>query len=204
MKLYHFPTSHASFKVRAVLFELGVPCEFITVNLMRGEHLSPAYLAKNPNGKVPVLEDEGLFLWESNAIVTYLAAKYPESGLMPADARGLATVQQWLQWHATQYMPSAQKVLAETFYAPMFGRSKNEQNWAQGIAELQRQLATLEKALEGREYITGRLSIADFSLVSLLNMRKLMGVDLSGFPHVHQWVERMEARESVRRSLPEL
>src|SRR5688500_11928563 len=113
MKLYEHPFSSAAFKVRAVIHELGLPVTLVPVDMMKGEHKSPEFLAKNPNGKVPTLDDDGFLVWESNAILCYLAAKKSESGLMPADPRGMALVQQWLQWQATTFAPSTNEVMGE-------------------------------------------------------------------------------------------
>lgn len=202
MKLYQSPFSSASFKVRAVIHELGIPCELVDVNMMKGEHKSPAFLAMNPNGKVPTLEDEGHSLWESNAILCYLAAKKPESGLIPTDPRGMATMHQWLQWHATTFSPSVTEVMMETVYLRFLNREKDEKKYAAGMEKVKRDLAVIEKGLQGKEYLCGKLSLADFSLVSGLHMRTPMGVDLDSFPNVKAWVARLEARESVRKSLP--
>ncbi|HEY0095738.1 MAG TPA: glutathione S-transferase N-terminal domain-containing protein, partial [Archangium sp.] len=69
MKLYENPLSSAALKVRAVIHELGLPVTLVSVDMMKGEHKTPGFLAKNPNGKVPTLEDDGFLLWESNAIL---------------------------------------------------------------------------------------------------------------------------------------
>jgi glutathione S-transferase len=202
MKLYENPFSSAAFKVRAVIHELGLPVTLVAVDMRNGEHKSPEFLAKNPNGKVPTLEDDGFYLWESNAILCYLAAKKPESGLMPTDPKGMGLVQQWLQWQASTFAPSTGEVMMETLYAKMFGRAKDEAKYAAGMEKVRRDLGVLEKALAGKEYLCGKLSLADFSLVSGLLLRGPMGVDLEAFPNVKAWVARMEARESVRKSLP--
>ncbi len=202
MKLYEHPFSSAAFKARAVVYELGLPVTLVTVDMMKGEHKSPDFLERNPNGKVPTLDDNGFCLWESNAIICYLAAQKPESGLLPTDARGMAMVQQWLQWQATTFGPSTGEVMSETVYAKFFGRAKDEAKCAAGMEKVRRDLGVLEKALTGKEYICGKLSVADFSLVSGLYLRAPMGVDLEAFPHVKAWVARMESRESVRKSLP--
>ena len=204
MKLYANPFSTAAFKVFAVLEELGVPCERITIEMAKGQHKSPEYLAINPNGKVPTLVDGDFHVWESNAILTYLAAKHPERELMPTDARGLATLHQWLQWQASQFGPASNKVMFETVYAGFFGRTTDEAKLATALEELKKELAVLEKGLAGKEYLCGRLSIADFSIGSLLLARQPMRVDISGFPHVKVWMERLEARESMRKVLPAL
>jgi glutathione S-transferase len=202
LKLYHTPFSSASFKVRAVLFELGLACELVDVAMNKGEHKSPAFLAMNPNGKVPVLEDDGFHLWESNAIVCYLAAKKPEAGLLLTDPRGMGQMHQWLQWHATTFSPSTTEVMMETDYTRFMNRQKDEQKYAAGLEKVRRDLGVLEKSLAGKEYLCGKLSVADFALSSALLMRTAMGFDLDAFPLVKAWQGRMEARESVRKSLP--
>jgi glutathione S-transferase len=202
MKLYEHPFSSAAFKVRAVIHELGLPVTLVPVDMMKGEHKTAEFLARNPNGKVPTLDDDGFLVWESNAILCYLAAKKPESGLLPADPRGMALVQQWLQWQATTFAPSTSEVMGETVYAKFMGRSKDEAKYAAGLEKVRRDLGVLEKALAGKEFLTGKLSLADFSLVSGLQLRSAMGVDLEAFPNVKAWVARMESRESVRKSLP--
>jgi glutathione S-transferase len=204
MKLHSPLLSTAALKVNAVIHELGLPVELVDVDMRQGAHKSPAFLAMNPNGKVPVLEDDGFYLWESNAILCYLAAKKPESGLLPADARGQAQVQQWLQWQATTFGPSTAEVLMQTVYLSFRGGTKDEALYAAGLEKVKRDLGVLEGVLGQREFLCGRLTIADFSLVSLLALRGPMGVSLEGFPHVKTWVERLEARESVRKAMPAL
>jgi glutathione S-transferase len=202
MKLYQSAFSSASFKVRAVLFELDLPCDMVDVAMAQGEHKSPSFLAMNPNGKIPVLDDNGFHVWESNAIICYLAAKKPESGLLPTDPRGMAMVHQWLQWYSTTFSPSTGEVMMETVYLRFMNRQKDEQKYAAGMEKVRRDLGVLEKALAGKEYLCGKLSVADFSLSSSLLLRTPMGFDLDAFPNVRAWQGRMEARESVRKSLP--
>jgi glutathione S-transferase len=204
MKLYQHPLSSASFKVRAVMDELGLTCELVSVAMDKGEHKAPSFLAMNPNGKIPVLDDEGFYLWESNAILCYLAAKKPESGLLLTDPRGMALMHQWLQWQGTTFSNSIHEVMWETVYRGFSSRQKDEQKYAAGLEKVRRDLGVLETSLKGKEYLCGKLSLADFSLVSLLLMRKQMGFDLEGFPGVKAWVGRMEDRESVRKVLPPL
>lgn len=95
MKLYDFPFSPNSRKVRAVAYELGIALETQRVDLLTGGQRSPEFLARNPNGRVPVLEDGDLILWESTAIIRYLAAG---SALLPAARRTAAEVDRWTAW----------------------------------------------------------------------------------------------------------
>ena len=92
VKLYQFPSSPRCLKVRAVAYELGVELELATVNIFRGESRSPAFEALNPNGLVPVLVDGDFVLWESNAILTYLASTHRIPSLLSTDARERADV----------------------------------------------------------------------------------------------------------------
>src|SRR5437763_1431062 len=100
MKLYNANFSPNALRTRAVLLELGIPYEQIEVDMSKGDNRTPEYLALNPNGKVPMLVDRDLVIWESRAINAYLAALYPERNLYPADIKVRAKVDQWSYWQA--------------------------------------------------------------------------------------------------------
>jgi glutathione S-transferase len=96
--LYDMHDSPHARKVRLLAAELGIPLKTIARDPRKGETRSPEYLAKNPNGRVPVLEEDGFVLWESLAILRYLAAKRPERALGGADPKSEGLVNQWLFW----------------------------------------------------------------------------------------------------------
>ncbi len=98
MKLHVAPPSPRAFKVLAVARHLGLDFELCPVDLLNGGNLRPEFVALNPNRKMPVLEDDGFVLWESDAIIQYLASKKPEAGLFPTDPRGRADVSRWQFW----------------------------------------------------------------------------------------------------------
>ena len=98
MKLYGFPPSPNTWKVRAVAHHLGIPLEFSFVDLSKGEQRKPDYLAINPSGRTPTLVDGDFILPESNAIMQYLAGEKPNS-LWPDDARARADITRWQCWH---------------------------------------------------------------------------------------------------------
>ena len=106
MRLYHHPRSSNSRRVTATAFHLGVELELIVVDLAKGKHRSPAYLQLNPNGKVPLLDDAGFLLWESHAIIQYLADKTPGQMLYPLDPRARADINRWLFWSAYHFTPA--------------------------------------------------------------------------------------------------
>jgi glutathione S-transferase len=103
MKLYLFPPSTRVLAIIALKNHLALDCEFEPIDLGRGDQLAPDYLALNPNAKMPTLKDGELVLWESNAILFYMAAKRPESGLWPSDLRDQADVLRWLAWESAHW-----------------------------------------------------------------------------------------------------
>src|SRR6201992_3899451 len=102
MKLFVFPTGRA-LAVTALRNHLQIDCEIVTVDLSRGDQRTPDYAARNPNLKMPMLEHDGFVLWESNAILFYLATRRPEAGLWPADTRHQADVLRWLAWQGAHW-----------------------------------------------------------------------------------------------------
>src|SRR5215510_5564323 len=99
MKLYLFPAGRAN-SVLSLKNYLGIDCEVHRLDFTRGDQLKPAYAKLNPNKKMPTLEDDGFVLWESNAILFYLASKRPEKGLWPSDVKGQADGMRWLSWES--------------------------------------------------------------------------------------------------------
>lgn len=102
MKLYIFPTGRA-LAVRALKEHLALDCEIEPIDLGRGEQRTPQYLALNPNRKMPTLEDNGFVLWESNAILFYMAAKRPDCDLWPSDSKAQTDVVRWLAWESAHW-----------------------------------------------------------------------------------------------------
>jgi glutathione S-transferase len=168
MKLYDFAYSPNSRKVRAVAYELGIELEHVHVNLLKGESRAPAFLAKNPNGRIPVLEDGDFVLWESNAIIRYLAATQGKgTALLPATPREHAEVDRWLSWQLAHLGQATSKVAFERVVKKLTGQGEPDQAAiAAGTADFDRLTAVLDAALEGKEYVTGRLSLADFALAA--------------------------------------
>src|SRR5262245_38420699 len=116
MRLYDFPFSPNCRKVRAVAYELGVALELVPVDLLKGESRTPAFLAKNPNGRVPVLEDGDLTLWESTAIMRYLASG---TSLVPTARRAAAEMDRWIAWQLAHLGPAMSKVAFERVVKPL-------------------------------------------------------------------------------------
>ena len=106
MRLYFHPLSSNSRRVTMTAQQLGLELDLIVVDLLKGEHRDPEFLQFNPNGKVPLLEDDGFQLWESHAIMQYLADRCPGQTLYPHDAQARADVNRWLFWSAYHFTPA--------------------------------------------------------------------------------------------------
>jgi glutathione S-transferase len=201
MKLYDFPFSPNCRKVRAVVYELGIELEHENVDLLRDASHAPAFLAKNPNGRVPVLEDGELILWESIAIMRYLAVGSP---LLPQAPRAAAEVDRWLAWQLAHIGPAMSKVAFERIVRPIMQRGEPDAaRVAEGTAEFEALTAILDAALAGREYVAGPLTIADFALAAHYSLAAPAGLEpeLRRFERVESWLARVSARDSLARAL---
>lgn len=202
MKLYDFPASPNCQKVRAVLYELEIPFETAPVHLFKGETRTPEYLAKNPNGKAPLISDGDFVLWESNAILGYLASKDGPSRLLPVAARERADVERWLFWQAQHLAPAVSKVAFERVVKKLQGRTDIDQAAIdQGTSEFDALAAVLDRSLGSKEYVAGKLSIADFALAPYFNVGQMAGLSVEKHAAVKAWLGRVNARESMKRTL---
>lgn len=191
MKLYEFGPTR-SIRVRWTLQELGVPFEATTVNMLTGEHKSPAFLKINPAGKLPALVDGDLMLTESIAIVLYLAEKYPEKGLIPADLAQRAELYRWLLFAATELEQPLWRIARHTNVYPEEKRLPAEVALAR--EDFKPMAAVLEEHLKGRQFVMGKsVTVADFALAYTLDWANEIHL-LDGFPQTKAYMERMYAR----------
>jgi glutathione S-transferase len=201
MQLYEFPFSSNCRKVRAVAEELGIPLEYVRVDLPAGGSRTPAFLSWNPNGRVPVLVDGDFVLWESTAIIRYLASG---SHLLPADRRAGAEVDRWMSWQLAHLAPAVSRVGFEKIVKRLTGRGEPDPAAvAAGSAEFESLTAILDAALAGREYVAGPLTLADFALAAHYSLAPACGLDVRAHRRVDSWLARMLARDSMRRALAE-
>ncbi|HEY6079375.1 MAG TPA: glutathione S-transferase family protein [Polyangiaceae bacterium] len=201
MKLYDFAFSPNCRKVRAVAYELGIALESAPVDLVGGDQRKPEFLAMNPNGRVPVLVDDDLVLWESTAIIRYLSVSRG-GALVPTSPRGQAEVDRWLAWQLAHLGPAMSKVAFERIVKKVTGQGvPDEAAIAAASADFARLSAVLDAALEGRDYLAGTLSLADFNLAAHYSLAATYGLDLTPYPRVRSWLTRMVSRDSMRRAL---
>lgn len=201
MKLYDFAFSPNCRKVRAVAYELEIAFEPVAVNLVKNGQRAPAFLELNRNGRVPVLVDGDLVLWESTAIMRYFS-NLRDGRLVPSSARAQAELDRWLSWQLAHLGPVMSAVAFERVVKPVTGQgAANEAIVAKGEADFAQLSQILEAGLGERQYLAGELSIADFALASHYSLAAMCGLKLCGFPRIVSWLSRMLERPSMRRAL---
>jgi glutathione S-transferase len=197
LTLYDMKDSPHARKVRLLAAELGIPLELIERDPRKGGTRSPDFLAMNPNGRVPTLVEDGFALYESPAILKYLAAKHPERGLGGADAKSQALIDQWLFWWAAGPEPAIDALGWELFIKPkVLNQPGNDPGIiADAHARLDRFLPVLDKQLEGRDYIIGPLSIVDFAIGARLDRAPTrLNFDITQYKNICSWREHLRAK----------
>jgi glutathione S-transferase len=195
--LYEHPDSPHCRKVRLLAAELGIPLERIKRDPRVGETRSADYLAMNPNGRVPTLVEGGFTVWESPAILKYLAAKHPERGLGGADTEAQAHVDQWLYWWVAGPEAAIDTLAWELIIKPkVLNQPGNDPGIvADAQARLDRFLPVLDKQLEGRDCIIGPLSIVDFAIGPRLERSPaILKFDITPYRNIAAWLERLRAK----------
>jgi glutathione S-transferase len=191
MKLYYAETLNPR-KACAVAKHLNAPVEFVHVDLRKGENRTPEFLALNPNGKVPVLETGGGSLWESNAIMCYLA-RTAGSDLWPSDDDRQIEVMRWLSWDSQHFTRHAGSLYFEHIIKPAFGMgSADRAAVEEATGFFKRFAAVLDDHLSGRAYLVGdALTVADFAVGITLPYAERARLPLTGFPEVERWHARL-------------
>lgn len=187
MKLYYHPLSGHSHRARLLLSLLDVRHELVLVDLALKAQKQMDFLALNPFGQLPVLDDDGAIIADSNAIMVYVAKKMGRADWLPEDPAGAAAVQRWLSVAAGQiaHGPAMARMI-NVFKAPY--RREEVLPRAHAI------LALIEAALDGRDWIAAdRATIADVALYSYVARAPEGDVDLAPYPHIRLWIARVEA-----------
>ncbi|HJS21213.1 MAG TPA: glutathione S-transferase family protein [Steroidobacteraceae bacterium] len=189
INLYVFPPSPRAFKVLAAATHLGLEYNLRFVDLPKGEHKTPEFAALNPNRRMPVLEEDGFVLWESNAILQYLAAKKPESGMLPTDARGRADVARWLCWDLAHWDPACALPIFENLVKKLLNLGDPDpKEIARGHERFHAVAQVLDGQLKDRQYITGdKPTVADFSIGAPLNLARPAAIPLDPYAHIKRW-----------------
>jgi glutathione S-transferase len=189
MKLYNVSYSGNSYKVRLLLAHLGIPCEIVDVDILKGESRTSEFLKINPNGCTPVLDDNGFILAESNAILAYLArgTKY-----LPEEQKAFGLIFQWMffeQYSHEPYIATSRFWLQHKPDSPertALLASKRDGGWAA--------LKIMEDHLTKNDFFVGNYSIADIALFAYTHVSHEGGLPLEDFPKIRAWIERVNAQ----------
>ncbi|WP_192562932.1 glutathione S-transferase family protein [Pseudomonas gozinkensis] len=187
IKLYNFPRSGHAHRVELMLSLLQLPTELIFVDLAKGEHKQPGYLAINSFGQVPAIDDNGVVLADSNAILVYLAQKYGNGRWLPSDPVGAAHVQRWLSAAAgpIAFGPAAARLIT------VFGAKFNPE---EVITRAHNFLKVMDVELGKTPYLVGsEPTIADVSAYSYIAHAPEGNVSLDDYANVRAWLSRIEA-----------
>lgn len=192
IELYTWRTPNG-FKPLILLEETGMEYKVHPVNIGNGEQFAPAFLEISPNNKIPAIVDNGLSIFESGAILIYLAEKAGQ--LLPSTPAEKADVMQWLMWQIGGL-------------GPMLGQAGHFKNLNEPYAnkrfgdEAQRLLKVLDKQLTANEYVAGDFSIADIAIYPWIKTATgaYVGIDLAAFGNIDRWVRSLDARPSVVKS----
>lgn len=181
--------------------EVGQPFERIDVGGAFGGNREPAYLAKNPNGLVPTLEDGEVCIWESNTIVRYLAARYGSGWIWEEDPAKRADADRWMDWMSTSLQPALTPAFWQLLRTP---EDKRDAAVIQdSIAKTEAKLDILEAHLVGRTYLAGeRFGMADITLAPGAHRWLNMPVPQKDWPNLRRWYQHVAARPAAAPALP--
>ena len=192
-KLYGTSRSRSARSLWA-LEELGVKYEHVPINTTT-DPKSAEHLKRNPNGHVPVLEDDGLLVWESMAINLYLAEKYGKNSLWPSDLASHADLYKWSFWAMTEVEPLLLTILRNRVMNPP--EQRDEKAAAAAVESLKAPLNALEGSLKGKEYLLGNtFTIADLNVAAVMSWIPMIKLDMSATPTVQAWLQKCLGREA--------
>lgn len=204
LTLHVFPPSPRAFKVLAAANHLGIPYEMKYVDFRAGGQRAPEYAALNPNMKMPTLVDGDFVLWESNAILQYLATKKPESGLLPKDERARIDVTRWQFWDLAHWDPACAVFVFQYVARPLvLGIMEPDMAAIEaGIEPFHRVARVLDGQLRGKRFVTGdTLTVADFSLGAAMNAWEVAHFPIEPYGEIRRWYASLAALPAWKKTL---
>ena len=195
MKLYAVNGSPNCRKIQAVLNHLKIDAEIEWMDFFTGELKHDDFLAMNPNGKVPVLKDGDFVLWESNAIMQYIADQAGDTPLFPRDPARRANIVRWQCWELAHFNHAFGTIAFEAVLKTMFKMGETNAALVEANAQsLNQYAAVLERHLSKQQgaYVTGDdVTLADYSIIHMENFKEAIPLDWSPYPAVNQYFDRV-------------
>ncbi len=194
MKLYHFPPSTNSLKVRIALLEKGLEFESVVIDLTKREQKDPEYLKIHPFGQVPALDDDGFIVYDSTVINEYLEDEYPHPPLLPGDSENRARARLMEDFRDNHVNPHFVTLIHE------YRKPEEERDVAlirETCANIGSAFTVIERQLQGREYLAGSFSLADIAYMPNIALLERFNVPLDpDLKNVSGWIERLRTRAS--------
>jgi glutathione S-transferase len=206
MKLYGFPPSSNTWNVRAVAAHLGIKLDFELVDLTKGQSRTPEHLARNPTGRTPVLVDGDFKLWESTAIMQYIASRTSNT-LWPNDARIRADIMRWQSWSLQHWGKEAcEPLLFQRLVKKIVNLGPpDEAVVAKALECFAREASVLDAHLGRQPYLVGSdLTLADFSVAAPLFHAAAADFPLAPYAHIREWFGRVAALPCWQQTAPQL
>ena len=206
MKLYGFPPSPNTWKVRAVAAHLGMPLELEMIDLMKGGSRAPDFLALNPTGRTPALADGDFKLWESTAIMQYLAGQKPNA-LWPDNTRTRADIARWQSWSLAHWSKEGCEPLIFNRLVKKFMNlgGPDEAAVARGLECFNKEAKVLDAHLAKQPYLIGKeLTLADFSVAAPMFYTKEADLPVGPYPRLQEWFGRVSALPCWRETAPQV
>jgi glutathione S-transferase len=218
MRLHVLPLSPRAIKVIALKNHLDVACDVQILDYLRADQRQPTFLALNPNGRQPLLEDAGYVLWESNAILHYLACKKPGHELWPSTAREQSDVLRWLFWESSHWDQAFDILITERFKKSALvtedsgrrtrGRTSmpaapDAARIAEGERYVRELAAVLDGHLRGRRWLSGDgPTIADFAVAAWIPGAAPVGCPLERYGEIVRWYDAVQSLHGWNAALP--
>lgn len=189
------PLSTPALTVMLAASAIGQAYETSIIDMMNGGHKTPEYLKINPAGKVPSMTDGDFALFESGAIIRYMARK-AKSELYPVEYKARALVDQWMDYVAHHVRSPFSRVQFNRMFAKMFGQEPDEASVQFGLKLLSGSLPLIDSQIAAHGYVAGSdMSLADVALLAALDPSEAVKVDLSPYPSLTAWREKLRAEE---------
>jgi len=205
MKLYVIVGSPNSRKALAVVHHTGIEVDIEYLDLFEGDTKKAIYTELNPNGMVPTLVDGDLNLWESNAIIQYLADKSGDGLLFPQDLAQRADIVRWQSWELAHFNQAFGTLAFEAVAKPSFMNSQGDEaviGWAQ--SQLSKFASVLNDHMKGRSYVVGdTITLADYSMIHVEFFKEMVPFDWTPFPHLNDYFNRMRQSPHWAATAPE-
>jgi glutathione S-transferase len=203
MQLYYHPISSNARRVLLAAHDLGIQLELVEINLV-SEADRRRLGEVNPNGKIPVLVDDGFVLWESCAIMQYLADGKPGQTVYPHGPLARADVNRWMFWACQHFAPAIGVITWQNVWKKVVtGEGADVNELARGAADLARAAAVLDRHMANRAWLVGDgVTLADYAVAAPLMYRERARLPLDEYPHLMAWFARVQELPAWRHTTP--